>query len=113
MVSNEEWGRPEATEAQVRAGQPFHTPMVLRYDIVQVFHLSAVIGITARRHFSSPRWLLDRPHSQCYDFSCGGEGCGHRGSGRDSYVYGFFAGVTFEKCIAICDVPFSLTIVRP
>jgi len=33
-------GRPKATKAKPGPGQPFHAPMVLLHDIVQVFHLS-------------------------------------------------------------------------
>ena len=32
--------RPEATEAEARTGQPFHAPVVLLHDVVQVFDLA-------------------------------------------------------------------------
>jgi hypothetical protein len=32
--------RPETTEAEARAGQPFHAPVVLLHNVVQVFNLA-------------------------------------------------------------------------
>jgi transposase-like protein len=49
--------RPKTAKAQPRVGQPFHAPMVLFHDIVQVFHLSQSSGVSLNP--SEDRGVID------------------------------------------------------